>query len=47
MENSTDENNKAVITESYNKLKKVTVGQPSPKFVDYENHAGVPRHWMI
>ncbi|WP_341214736.1 TlpA disulfide reductase family protein [uncultured Wocania sp.] len=40
MENSTNENNKAVITESYNRLKKVAAGQPSPKFVDYENHAG-------
>lgn len=36
---SNEENNK-VITETYNKLKRVAKGQPSPKFVNYENHAG-------
>ncbi|WP_456378282.1 TlpA family protein disulfide reductase [Lutibacter sp.] len=40
MEASTNEENKKVITESYNKLKIVSKGQPSPKFIDYENFAG-------
>ncbi|HET7360476.1 MAG TPA: TlpA disulfide reductase family protein, partial [Salinimicrobium sp.] len=40
MEISTDENYKKEITDSYKKLKKITKGQPSPKFVDYENHSG-------
>ena len=37
---STDEENNAVITESYNKLLTVSKGKPSPKFVNYENYAG-------
>lgn len=40
MANSTDEEHKKDITEKYNKLIKVSKGQPSPKFVDYENYAG-------
>ena len=40
MENSTNEEHKEKITESYNKLKKVAKGSPSPKFVNYENYAG-------
>ncbi len=40
MANSTNEANNVVITESYNKLKTVYKGQPSPKFVDYENFLG-------
>ncbi len=40
MDNSTDEDHKAKITESYNKLKMVAKGSPSPKFVNYENYAG-------
>jgi len=37
---STSEENNKTITESYNKLKKVAKGQPSPKFVGYENYLG-------
>lgn len=37
---STNEEHKKEITESYNKLKTVAKGQPSPKFVDYENFNG-------
>jgi thiol-disulfide isomerase/thioredoxin len=37
---STNEENNKEITEAYNKLKLVAKGQPSPKFVNYENHAG-------
>lgn len=40
MDNSTNEEHKEKITESYNKLKAVAKGQPSPKFVDYENYKG-------
>lgn len=40
MDNSTDNNQKEKITESYNKLKSVAKGQPSPKFVNYENFNG-------
>jgi thiol-disulfide isomerase/thioredoxin len=38
--NSTNEENNKVITESYNKLLTVAKGEPSPKFVNYENYAG-------
>jgi thiol-disulfide isomerase/thioredoxin len=37
---STNEENNKVITESYNKLKTVAKGQPSPKFVGFENYLG-------
>ncbi|WP_067149187.1 redoxin family protein [Pseudotamlana agarivorans] len=37
---STNEDNKAVITEKYNKLTAVAEGKPSPKFVNYENYKG-------
>ncbi len=37
---SSNEENKKEILEIYNKVKKVSAGQPSPKFVNYENHAG-------
>lgn len=37
---STDEANKEEITKLYNDLLKVAKGQPSPKFVDYENYKG-------
>jgi thiol-disulfide isomerase/thioredoxin len=37
---STNEEHIKEITESYNKLKTVAKGQPSPKFVGYENFAG-------
>lgn len=37
---STNEEHKNEITESYNKLKTVAKGQPSPKFFNFENHAG-------
>ena len=40
MDNSSNEEHKAKITESYNKLKSVAEGQPSPKFVNYENFNG-------
>ncbi|EWH14422.1 redoxin domain-containing protein [Cellulophaga geojensis KL-A] len=36
----TNEDYRTEITETYNKLKTVAPGQPSPKFVDYENYAG-------
>ncbi|MCG1034778.1 TlpA family protein disulfide reductase [Polaribacter sargassicola] len=38
--NSTDEENNKEITTSYNKLKALAKGNPSPKFIDYENNAG-------
>ena len=38
--NSTNEDHKAKITETYNKLKATAKGSPSPKFVGYENFAG-------
>ena len=37
---STDEENNTKITKSYNGLKSLAQGNPSPKFTDYENHAG-------
>lgn len=37
---STNEENNAKITDIYNRLIKVSAGQPSPKFVNYENNAG-------
>ena len=37
---STNEDDKKEITESYNKLKAVSKGQPSPKFLNYENFKG-------
>lgn len=37
---STNEKNNAEIEKSYNALKKLAVGNPSPTFVDYENNAG-------
>lgn len=40
MNASTNEENNAKITKIYNKLITVNNGQPSPKFVDYENNAG-------
>ena len=40
MNASTNIKNNKEITESYNKLKAVTKGKPSPKFIDYENYAG-------
>ncbi|MFK5959120.1 MAG: TlpA disulfide reductase family protein [Lutibacter sp.] len=40
VENSTNEENNKKITESYNKLKTVAKGQPSPTFENYENFAG-------
>ncbi len=40
MANSTDGDHKKDITEKYNKLIKLSKGQPSPKFLDYENFKG-------
>ena len=40
MANSTSEEHKKDITEKYNKLIKLSKGQASPKFVDYENYNG-------
>ncbi len=40
MNASTNEAHKSEITESYTKLKSVAKGQPSPKFIDYENFRG-------
>ena len=40
MKVSTNEDNNKLITESYNKLKTVAKGQPSPQFDNYENFAG-------
>jgi thiol-disulfide isomerase/thioredoxin len=40
MANSSSEDHKKIITEKYNKLIKLSKGQPSPKFVDYENYKG-------
>ena len=40
MNGSTNEENNKIITESYNKLKTVAKGQPSPKFKGYENYLG-------
>jgi len=38
--NSTNTENNKEITTSYNKLKTLAKGSPSPKFIDYENNAG-------
>lgn len=40
MEYSSNEENKKEITKTYNKLKVTAKGQPSPKFVNYENFKG-------
>ncbi|MBT8317378.1 MAG: redoxin domain-containing protein [Lutibacter sp.] len=40
MANSTNEANNSEITKSFNKLKSVAKGQPSPTFENYENFAG-------
>jgi len=40
IEASTNEANNKEITKSYNQLKTVAKGQPSPKFINYENFAG-------
>ncbi|GAL65082.1 TlpA family protein disulfide reductase [Algibacter lectus] len=40
MSGSTNEEEKASLTESYEKLKKVQTGKPSPKFENYINYAG-------
>ena len=37
---STVDEHKAQITETYNQIKTLLKGNPSPKFVDYENHNG-------
>ncbi|WP_179316897.1 TlpA family protein disulfide reductase [Winogradskyella undariae] len=37
---SSDEKFKEDLTNKYNKVKKLTKGMPSPKFVNYENHKG-------
>ena len=37
---STDAKNNAEIEKSYNKLRKLAKGNPSPKFVNYENYKG-------
>jgi len=40
MAGSTDDAHKKDLTEKYNKIIKLSNGQPSPKFVDYENYSG-------
>ncbi|SDX28079.1 Thiol-disulfide isomerase or thioredoxin [Lutibacter oricola] len=40
MDNSSNKKQKEEITKSYNKLKTVAKGQPSPNFVGYENYNG-------
>lgn len=40
MASSTNDAHKKKITESYQQFKTVVKGQPSPKFIDYENFAG-------
>lgn len=40
MANSTNDDHKNKITKAYNKLTSTSVGQPSPKFTNYENNAG-------
>lgn len=40
MANSTDEEHKNDVSEKYNKLIKLSKGQPSPRFVSYENFKG-------
>lgn len=40
LEESTNEENKTLITEKYNKLTALFEGKPSPKFIDYKNYDG-------
>ncbi|MCL5246127.1 TlpA family protein disulfide reductase [Cellulophaga sp. 20_2_10] len=40
MKESTNDEHKKILTAKYNELKTIAPGQPSPKFVDYENYAG-------
>ncbi|GAA4282138.1 TlpA family protein disulfide reductase [Gaetbulibacter aestuarii] len=40
MANSTNDDYKKIITDKYNELQILNPGNPSPKFVDYENYAG-------
>lgn len=40
MATSTNKENNDKVTENYNKLKVLAKGNPSPKFVNYENYAG-------
>lgn len=40
MKLSTNTEHKDTLTKRYSKLMKLAAGQPSPKFVDYENYAG-------
>ena len=40
MELSTDEENNKIMQETYNNLKQLSQGQPSPKFVGYDNYDG-------
>ncbi|KAB1068159.1 TlpA family protein disulfide reductase [Tamlana haliotis] len=40
METSTNEDDKKALTELYEKVKVLAVGEPSPKFVNYINNAG-------
>lgn len=40
IDNSTNDVHKAAITKSYDMLKTIDKGSPSPKFVDYENYNG-------
>lgn len=40
MTNSTNEDHKNKITDAFNKLNSTHVGEPSPKFVNYENNTG-------
>jgi len=39
-DNSNNENNNVLVKEKYDKLTGLSKGKPSPKFVDYRNHAG-------
>jgi thiol-disulfide isomerase/thioredoxin len=39
-DNSNNDKNNAIIKEKYDKLTGLSKGKPSPKFVDYRNHAG-------
>jgi len=40
IESSTSEKNNKIITEQYEKMVGITKGRTSPKFINYENHAG-------
>jgi len=40
IESSTSEKNNEIITKAYEKIAGITKGRVSPKFVNYENHAG-------